>query len=144
MVIGGYDGILFQITQIITFVSCHKVKSMQKCISFWIKLEFNAFTFFCHVVLAFCIFEFDGKFHENLLVAEFGWAYFEEVAGINWIHSSLAGDSPPEHFEPNWRSVGACAILRQASKVLASMYWRSKIRGRNFGLKLKSYYANRP
>ena len=33
---------------------------------------------------------------------------------------SLAVDSPPEHFEPNWRSVGACAILRQASKVLAS------------------------
>ena len=33
---------------------------------------------------------------------------------------TLAVDSPPEHFEPNWRSVGACAILRQASKVLAS------------------------
>ena len=51
-----------------------------------------------------------------------GWAHLEEVAGINWIHSSLAGDSPPEHFEPNWRSVAACAILRQASKVLASQY----------------------
>ena len=77
-------------------------------------------------------------------VGGLGWAHLEEVAGINWIQSSLAGDSPPEHFEPNWRSVGACAILRQASKVLASMYWRSKIQGRNFGLKLKSYYANRP
>ena len=77
-------------------------------------------------------------------VREVGWAHLEKVGGINWIHSSLAGDSPPEHFEPNWRSVGACAILRQASKVLASMYWRSKIRGRNFGLKLKFYYANRP
>ena len=75
MVIGGYDGILFQITQIITFVSCHKVKSMQKCISFWIKLEFNPFTFFCHVVLAFSIFEFDGKFRENLLVAEYMFFY---------------------------------------------------------------------
>ena len=73
-----------------------------------------------------------------------GWAEIQKVARINWSHSSLAGDSPPEHFEPNWRSVGACAILRQASKVLASMYWRSKIQGRNFGLKLKSYYANRP
>ena len=51
---------------------------------------------------------------------------------------------PAEHFEPNWRSVGAIAINRTASKVLASMYWRSKIRGRNFGLKLKFYYTNRP
>ena len=32
---------------------------------------------------------------------------------------------------------------RRASKVLASMYWRSKIQGRNFGLKLKFYYTNR-
>ena len=78
------------------------------------------------------------------MVQTVGWAEIQKVARINWSHSSLAGDSPPEHFEPNWRSVGACAILRQASKVLASMYWRSKIRGRNFGLKLKSYYANRP
>ena len=61
----------------------------------------------------------DFKFMENLRV-RLGWAHLEKVAGINWIQSSLAGDSPPEHFEPNWRSVGACAILRQASKVLAS------------------------
>ena len=27
---------------------------------------------------------------------------------------------------------------------MASVYWRSKIRGRNFGLKLKFYYTNRP
>ena len=68
----------------------------------------------------------------------------EKVARISRGHSSLAGDSPPEHFEPNWRSVATGAIWREASKVLASQYWRSKIRGRNFGLKLKFYYANRP
>ena len=33
---------------------------------------------------------------------------------------------------------------QSASKVWASMYWRSKIWGRNFGLKLKFYYTNRP
>lgn len=75
MVIGGYDGILFQITQIRTFVSCHKVKSMQKCISFKINLEFNAFTLFYHVVLVFCSFEFDGKIREDLLVAEYMFFY---------------------------------------------------------------------
>ena len=30
------------------------------------------------------------------------------------------------------------------AEVSASMYWRSKIWGRNFGLKLKFYYTNRP
>ena len=33
---------------------------------------------------------------------------------------------------------------RAAFKVLASQYRRPIFRGRNFGLKLKSYYANRP
>ena len=61
-------------------------------------------------------FVFDGE------GSDLGWAHLEKVAGINWIQSSLAGDSPPEHFEPNWRSVGECAILHLASKVLASQY----------------------
>ena len=33
-------------------------------------------------------------------------------------------------------------VIKQ--KVSASKYWRSKIRGWNFGLKLKLYYTNRP
>ena len=72
-----------------------------------------------------------------------GWAQIQIVDGIKRIHSSWAGDGSPEHFEPNYRSVAACAILRQASKVLASQYWRPIFRGRNFGLKLKFYYVNR-
>ena len=45
---------------------------------------------------------------ENL--AGLGWAHLEKVARIGRGHSSLAGDSPPEHFEPNWRSEAASAI----------------------------------
>ena len=48
---------------------------MQKCISFKINLEFNAFTLFYHVVLVFCSFEFDGKIREDLLVAEYMFFY---------------------------------------------------------------------
>ena len=51
----------------------------------------------------------------NLRVGPFGKSCQHRPASL-----TLAVDSPPEHFEPNWRSVGACAILRQASKVLAS------------------------
>ena len=57
-------------------------------------------------------------FQHTVVGKGLGWAHLEEVAGINWIHSSLAGDSPPEHFEPNWRSVAACAILRRASEII--------------------------
>ena len=73
-----------------------------------------------------------------------GWAHLEKVARINWIHSSLVGLSPPEHFEPKLSVLLYSTWQHEASKVLASHYWRSKIRGRNFGLKLKFYYANRP
>ena len=45
---------------------------------------------------------------------------------------------------PNFSPLGPSASVRSASEVLASMYWRSKIRGWNFGLKLKFYYTNRP
>ena len=58
-----------------------------------------------------------GNYESNL-----GWAQIQIVDGIKRIHSSWAGGGSPEHFEPNYRSVAACAILRQASKVLASQY----------------------
>ena len=46
-----------------------------------------------------------------------------------------------------WQSISLAqthAAKRQASKVLASQYWRPIFRGRIFKLKLKFYYANRP
>ena len=76
-------------------------------------------------------------------IAGLGWAHIQKVLLNHRIHSSWAGGGSPEHFEPKQRSVAACAILRQASKVLASQYWRPIFRGRNFGLKLKFYYVNR-
>ena len=45
---------------------------------------------------------------------------------------------------PNFRSKFFLELFPTAFQVSALQYWRSKIRGRNFGLKLKSYYANRP
>ena len=73
-----------------------------------------------------------------------GWAQIQKVVLNHRSHSSWAGVHPPEHFEPKQRSVAASATQRTASKVLASQYWRPIFRGRNFGLKLKFYYANRP
>ena len=46
-----------------------------------------------------------------------------------------------------WQSISLAQTheaKRQASKVLASQYWRPIFRGRIFKLKLKFYYANRP
>ena len=58
--------------------------------------------------------------------------------------NNMGAGGHPEHYEPKQRSVAASATQRTASKVLASQYWRPIFRGRNFGLKLKFYYANRP
>ena len=46
-------------------------------------------------------------------------------------------------FGPTLRS-SSQFFSRSASKVSASKYWRSKIRGWNFGLKLKFYYSSWP
>ena len=48
--------------------------------------------------------------------------------------------TPRESYSPTRLS----RPKQSASKVWASMYWRSKIWGWNFGLKLKFYYTNRP
>ena len=80
----------------------------------------------------------------SLGLAIVGWAQIQKVVLNHRSHSSWAGVHPPEHFEPKQRSVAASATQRTASKVLASQYWRPIFRGRNFGLKLKFYYANRP
>ena len=48
---------------------------------------------------------------------------------------------PTHEFEPNWRSVAAIAFNRI---LLAFMYWRMRIWGRDFCLKLKFCYTNRP
>ena len=44
----------------------------------------------------------------------------------------------------NFSPLGPSATVRSASEVSALQYWRSKIQGWNFGLKLKFYYTNRP
>ena len=79
----------------------------------------------------------------ELSVGVAGWAQIQKVVLNHRSHSSRAGVDPPEHFEPKQRSVAASATQRTASKVLASQYWRPIFRGRNFGSKLKFYYANR-
>ena len=63
---------------------------------------------------------------------------------FEWPRTNVMGaGGHPEHFEPKQRSVAVSATQRTASKVLASQYWRPIFRGRNFGSKLKFYYANR-
>ena len=53
-----------------------------------------------------------------------GWAQIQKVVLNHRSHSSWAGVDPPEHFEPNQRSVAVSATQRTASKVLASQYWK--------------------
>ena len=76
----------------------------------------------CKFSNLFQVLEISIKKKKKKIVTWIGWAQIQIVDGIKRIHSSWAGGSSPEHFEPNYRSVAACAILRQASKVLASQY----------------------
>ena len=58
-----------------------------------------------------------------LRVGPFGKSCQHQLASL-----TLAVDSPPEHFEPNWRSVGTCTILRFGLIVLEVENLRSEFR----------------
>ena len=74
-----------------------------------------------------------------------GLVLFQKRLSYSLLQKTTLGLGPYEASE-KVLDPSAFARLRAgpASKVLASQYWRSKIRGQKFGLKLKLYYANRP
>ena len=60
------------------------------------------------------------------------------------LYQSPSINHPTWGHIPIFSQIGRPAFVRLTFKVSASIYWRSKIRGRNFGLKLKFYYTYRP